>query len=295
MKFSKRLGWFGMCLTALIASLAVQVAAAVVAMIPAFIIVLIQAVSQGVTDEDTIMQMSMDVVLSLSVVVSHLMMLLCFSLWYRFGCGKVRLKDVKVKEIFTAKNLLVMVLIGAGMCFLTNFAMNVLYPVIPENIMENYENLMETAGFGVSILPTITAVLIAPFGEEFIFRGVVFYYAKRAVDGMSNKRAAFWIANFIQALFFGIFHFNLIQGTYAFFMGLALGYLAHRFRSILPAMLGHMLINGLSSFAWEPIASLLPETSAAYLLGTVISLAVVIVGFYLGGPAEKDNSAEAGI
>lgn len=294
MKAGKRMGWLALCLVVLLASIVVQVIAAILVMFPVSFMVGIQAGMQGVTDMETINQMSYDAVngaLPITLIVTHLLLLLTFGLWYRFGCGKPRLKEVPFKTLFAPKNLFVMVLVAAGMCFFVNFAMPVASLVIPESIMESYEALMESAGFGESLLPTIAAVLIAPFGEEFIYRGVTFYYAKKAVADLPNRRMAFWIANVIQALGFGIFHLNVVQGTYAFVMGLALGYLAHRFRSVLPSILGHMIINGLSSFAWEPVANALPENYGVYAGGAVICLTVMFVGMYLGGSAEKNTVA----
>ena len=174
---------------------------------------------------------------------------------------------------------------------MTNFAMPLASMVIPEDIMQSYIDLMETAGFGESILPTIAAVLIAPFGEELIFRGVMYTYACRIVENVRSRKAAFYIANTIQALAFGIFHGNLVQGTYAFFMGLVLGYLRERFGSVWASILAHMIINGVSSFLWEPIALLLPETTITFVIGTAICLVVVIFGFKLGGPAIEEKEA----
>ncbi len=275
MKTGTRISYLALVLVAFIMSIVVQVIAAIVVVIPAGILVGLQKA------------------MSITIVATHLLLLVTFGLWYYFGCGSPQrpsLKNVKFKEIFTLGNILVMVMVAGGMCFFTNFAMPIASMVIPETVMEAYEELMESAGFGESILPTIAAVLIAPFGEEFIFRGVTFYYAKKAVSDLPDRRKAFWIANCIQALGFGVFHMNLVQGSYAFIMGLALGYLAHRFRSILPAMLGHMIINGLSSFAWEPVANLLPESYVVYGICAVICLAIVFAGLYLGGPAEKNNT-----
>lgn len=293
MKTGTRLSYLALVLVTFIASIIVQVIAAFLVMIPTGIVVGVKAAMQGAIDQATLNQMTMDAtnaVMPITIVVTHLLLLLTFGLWYRLGCGKPSLKKVNIREVFTPQNLVVMVLVAGGMCFFTNFAMPVASLVIPESVMENYEALMESAGFGESVLPTIAAVLIAPFGEEFIFRGVTFYYAKKAVSDLSDRRKAFWIANCIQALGFGVFHMNLVQGTYAFIMGLALGYLAHRFKSILPAMLGHMTINGLSSFAWAPVANRLPESYAVYGGCAVVSLAIVLAGLYLGGPAEKKEN-----
>ncbi len=281
----RKMGWLGMCIVTLIVSLVVQIIGGIVSVLP----ISLAMVLQEITDSFVISLFSMAILseaMSVTLLITHALLLLCFGLWYRYGCCDSKVRKQGIKEIFAGRNLMIILIISAGMCFLTNFALNAAYPLIPQKVMSDYENLMETAGFGNSILPTMVAVLIAPFGEEFIFRGVLFYYAKRAFGDMENRRKAFWIANCIQALCFGIFHFNIIQGTYAFFMGLALGYLAHRFKSLLPSMLGHMLINGLSSFAWNPFVSMFPQSYAVYVIGTVVFAIIVILGFKMGGPAE---------
>ena len=50
--------------------------------------------------------------------------------------------------------------------------------------------------------------------------------------------------NILQALFFGIAHLNLVQGSYAFLIGLLAGYLVLRCRSIWAGIAFHMLFNG---------------------------------------------------
>lgn len=298
MKTGVRISYLALALVAFITSIVAQVVAALAIELPIIIITGVQAVMQGITEEAVVLETTMAAVnkaMPMIIVVTHLMLLSIFGIWYARGCKhpqKPSLRNVDFKAVFTHKNVSVMVMVAAGMCFFTNFAMPIASMIVPENVMAAYEELMESAGFGESVLPTIAAILIAPFGEELIFRGVTFYYAKKAVSDFADKRKAFWIANCIQALGFGVFHMNLVQGTYAFIMGLVLGYLAHRFGTLLPAMLGHMIINGLSSFAWNPIVNLLPESYVVYGIGALISLMIVFAGLYLGGPAEKKQTLE---
>ena len=92
--------------------------------------------------------------------------------------------------------------------------------------MDAYESLLETAGLDdqISILMVICSVIFAPFCEELVFRGVTMHQAKKCLP--------FWAANLLQALLFGIFHMNMIQGIYAFCLGLVLGYVCNRGGSI---------------------------------------------------------------
>lgn len=101
---------------------------------------------------------------------------------------------------------------------------------------ESYLQLMETSGIldETSLMMMLYTVILAPITEELIFRGVTFQITKRTFP--------FWIANFIQAVFFGIFHFNLVQGIYTFVLALFLGYICEK-TSLYHSILFHILFN----------------------------------------------------
>lgn len=256
---------------ALAAGVLVQVMGALTVMIPAVVILKTPEVPMGLT-----------------VFITHVFLMLCFGAWYCFACCQESNALCTLKYTLRGKNILIILLLAIGGCFLTNFLMPIASMVIPESIIQDYMELMEAAGFGESIFPTIAAVAIAPFGEELLFRGVVYHYATNMVRDLSNKRRAFYISNVIQALAFGIFHGNLIQGVYAFALGLLLGYLRERFGSIWASIMGHILINACSAFIWEPLALRMPESLMVYAVASVACFGVMWLGFQLGGPAQKE-------
>ena len=59
----------------------------------------------------------------------------------------------------------------------------------------------------------------------------------------------FWVANLLQALLFGVFHMNMIQGVYAFVVGIVLGFICEKSHSIYPSMLFHILFNIWGTFS----------------------------------------------
>jgi len=268
-------------LGAFAAALVLQIVAAAAVMIPAMALMGLQ----GRVEETLILDELTGKLMGPIVVATHVLLLTCFALWYFFGCCEDRRLKSSMKKAFAGKRIWIILWLSAAGCYLTNFAMPLASVLIPEKIIQNYMELMETAGFGQSILPTIAAILIAPFGEEFIFRGVCYHYACGMVKNMPDRKKAFYIANTMQALGFGIFHANLIQGVYAFFLGLLLGYLRERFGSVWASILAHMVVNGISSFLWEPIYLLLPETILTYMAGTVFCLGLLIWGLKISGPA----------
>ena len=134
--------------------------------------------------------------------------------------------------------------------------------------MDFYEKLMETAGFSSaspSLLLILYAVLLGPIEEELTFRGVILASAEKSFP--------FWAANLFQALLFAIFHLNPIQGIYAFFIGLFLGYVYHRTGSIWISSLLHMLYNGFGT-----ISGMIEIYSPLLMLLLVL---ISIAGLYL--------------
>ena len=84
-------------------------------------------------------------------------------------------------------------------------------------------------------LDLAVAGLLAPVAEEFCFRLMAFNHFRRGI--------AFWPANFIQAGLFGLVHMNMMQSLYAFALGLFLGWIYERTRSIWAPILTHIFFN----------------------------------------------------
>ena len=63
----------------------------------------------------------------------------------------------------------------------------------------------------------VVLLAASPILEEYFFRGVLYGRCKELVSAPA--------AAFMTAAFFGVFHWDLVQGIYSFFMGLILAYL----------------------------------------------------------------------
>lgn len=273
-----------MCVLVLAVSLLVQIVGGACVYLPAGIIVGVKAAQQGITDMAVLEQMSMEMTASVTglvIVVAHLLIILTFGLWYGLGIRK-NIQRMPVSRVFAPKNLFLIIVIALGMGFTVNFGMELAVKVIPQSVLESYMELMEAAAFGESLLTTIAAICLAPIGEELVYRGVCMYYGERFGAGLGETKA-FWIANIIQALGFGVFHMNLLQGSYAFLLGLGLGYLTKRYRSLLPAMLAHCVINASSTFLWEPVYYAMPQSDIAFGICTVLCLVISLVAMKAAG------------
>ena len=97
-----------------------------------------------------------------------------------------------------------------------------------ENFFEMFRN--------ASLATIIEVAVLAPIFEEMIFRGILL----RAF----LTRYPTWPAIAISALFFGFAHLNIYQFFLAFPMGLLLGWLYERSRSLIPSAILHASFNG---------------------------------------------------
>ncbi|MBO5337993.1 MAG: CPBP family intramembrane metalloprotease [Lachnospiraceae bacterium] len=289
--FWKKTGWT--CLTILpgIVSLVTQILMGVVLVIILGIIVAMTP--ELMADAAAAEQFYMDGATKYNgilIFAYHLISIPAFGLWYYLGCG--RPKATNPLPYFKEKALPVTILLSISLCFFANAFVLVGQYVAPAAI-ESYMELMEAAGLGVDAFAIFASIFLAPIGEEIVCRGITYHYAKKIVADMNNRRVAFWIANALQAVMFGVMHANLIQGLYAFLLGLGLGWLRERYNSLYPAMLAHAIINFSSTYVVGYPISLLPENIVSYLILMVASIAVIGAAIYMGKESEnKDGNSQ---
>lgn len=182
------------------------------------------------------------------LIVSQLVLLLVFGLWYYFAYGRKKRPEGTPKPL--PLQILLIVATGIGAQFFISSILTIIGNLAPW-MLESYNELMEQAGiFEGTALTLLSTVVLAPLSEELVCRGVIL----RLAGKVSPK---FWVANVIQAVGFGILHGNLVQGIYAFALGLVLGAVYGRFRNIWLCMLLHGVMNA-SSLLVEPVYAALP-------------------------------------
>lgn len=165
--------------------------------------------------------------------VFQLIGLIIFGLWFKLWGRNKFVNPVKVVK---PSAVLVALLAAVIMELLISVGMAIVSVIAPE-IIENFNNMMEQAGVAeMTFVSFVATVFLAPIGEELVFRGVTVRLGKWA--GLP-----FCAINIIQAVLFGVFHLNLVQGVYAFFIGLVLGYLGHRYKTLWVPILMHFFCN----------------------------------------------------
>ena len=127
------------------------------------------------------------------------------------------------------------VLLALGTIIPSERLVEVLQMEMPEQMMKTFEEVMKKP------IGYVVIGILAPFAEEVVFRGAIL---RKLLGMMDEKRH--WVAIAISALVFGLVHINIPQGIHAFLIGLLLGWMYYRTRSILPGILFHWVNNSVA-------------------------------------------------
>jgi membrane protease YdiL (CAAX protease family) len=131
-----------------------------------------------------------------------------------------------------ARFVLAAILIGLAAWYLNLFLVELTQ--VPEN--ERVRREMERMIGQTPLVPTLLAIGLLPaLAEELVFRGVL-------VRSLAGRLPAL-VAIAISSAVFAIYHLQLAQMLTTFLLGLALGFMTLRARSVVPAMICHLFNN----------------------------------------------------
>lgn len=102
-----------------------------------------------------------------------------------------------------------------------------------------YETVSEAFYSGSLVSQALASAVTAPILEEVLMRGLLYARLRRC---FSDLRPAVLLA----ALAFALFHGNVVQGVYAFFLGLYFVWLYEVYRTLLLPVLAHAAANASS-------------------------------------------------
>ncbi|MBO5386769.1 MAG: CPBP family intramembrane metalloprotease [Lachnospiraceae bacterium] len=216
--------------------------------------------------------------LAYMTLVQYLLYITVFGIWfYRAFCKDNKLIDISdSKPCFAyAKDKLIKVktlfLIAGGYAaqLFVDGILTLVEPYFKEQFAQ-YGKMVDTiTGVSSSWVLLFAVIVVAPIGEELLFRGVIQSY------GLKNFAPVLAIG--LQGLIFGLYHGNIIQGIYAFFMGVVLGFVAYKTGTILTSLVLHISING--SLLLVP--EVLYEGTGRTVATSVVSGAVFAVMMWL--------------
>lgn len=137
-----------------------------------------------------------------------------------------------------------MMAIGAGTAILWSHFIDKFGDQLPyisqslENLNDAFEGVNTNAESYIWIF--LSVVIIGPIMEEVLFRGIIF--------GNMKKVLPIPLAIFLNGVFFGVFHMNLVQGVYTFVAGAVLASIYYYSESLSLVIILHIINNLISTF-----------------------------------------------
>ncbi|MCR5373939.1 MAG: CPBP family intramembrane metalloprotease [Lachnospiraceae bacterium] len=279
MKFIRSLGNIGMGILSMIVSVLLQL----VLFIPVYIYyTTIIGIHGTMTDIDflTILDQIANSIFSMDLAVYATVIwgicgIFVFSLWYK------RISSTTPKVSFTRDlsgyTIFGIILVAVGAQLLVNYICNILSTYFVREF-DQFAGLFDMTSLSTmaSIIMLIYAIFIAPIHEEILFRGVILHYMRNGCP--------FILANILQALLFGLLHMNIVQGTYAFLVGLLLGYIFKRSKNLTSTIIIHIIFNIIGSF---PILKGLPGNAislnliAAAIGAVILTIGCIVYNYYI--------------
>lgn len=174
----------------------------------------------------------------------------------------------KTDIIQVIKLVVMMIILGGATQIVASFVLTGILSMMPdvaESYAEGISNLLE---FTPSMIANVCVIF--PIIEELVFRGLLLGVLKRFIP--------FVIANVTQALAFGIYHGNIVQGIYAFILGMFIGFICYITGSILYTCVLHMSINS----AGMVIENIIPEETSILLkiIYAVVAMMIIVALVY---------------
>ena len=148
--------------------------------------------------------------------------------------------------------------VGAAIGFNMLFSVIITFTGVTE-LFPSYDLVVDVVTGGSLVIQIIAVGLIAPVAEELCFRGIT-------MNRMSDTKI--WLALSVQAVLFGILHMNIVQGAYAALLGVFLGFLTIRYRSVIYAIIAHIAFN---------MYSIIISTVESELVLTIVSIVIIPV------------------
>jgi len=156
--------------------------------------------------------------------------------------------------------------------------------IAPE-LFEQYAKAMEPLTQNQNFILQILAIgIVGPILEEVIFRGLIFHQLRKNIPLV--------YAVIIQAALFGLSHLNIIQGTYAFIVGIFLSLSFVWSRSLLLPIAVHIGMNLAGVFLSE-YGDYIDNTSIFAIL--VFSVLIIIAGTAYLYSKSKDSANDIAV
>jgi len=189
----------------------------------------------------------------------------------------IKFSNAKISDYLKLNKVSMKVLIKTILIAILSIPIVMILNLFSMYILELFGKSIPTSipmatNFTLVIIQFLLISVSAGICEEFLFRGVIL---NTYLDYFSYGKAIV-----ITAILFGIFHFNIQNILGPIYLGIIFGYLVLKTNSIIPAILGHMLNNGIA-YVLSYIGTLVDvaevniEMSAPVMLDLIFNLSFV--------------------
>ncbi len=189
------------------------------------------------------------------------------------------LEYCKFRKLSLAQ-LVMTILMGVSFYFILAGVM--FFTELPRYFPE-HQQLLEPMFAQHFLVSIIGLGLIASLAEEIGFRGIIFNRMREDIPVMA--------AVFLQAVFFGFIHFNVLQSSYAFILGLLIGFLYLWTGSIWGPIIAHFTFNS-SSVLMEQVIEIEKTPTDVGLLMAVGSVVLVVSIVYFVNNSHNEQSID---
>lgn len=212
-----------------------------------------------------------------------------FIFWYGFRKSKAPIGKIFPLKFFNPLIIIFLVTFFWGAHMLLEEVNNFINKVIPAPpwFWELFNNIFDSDfGWWGTFMKV---AVIAPVIEEMIFRGIILQGFRRNYTNFT--------AIVMSALLFSLYHLNPWQMPATFVLGLILGWLMIRTRSLILTILGHSINNLLVLLTiryWEQINTYalyrIEKQEMLQLSGLIVIVSVVFIYLLTLWPKRKENN-----
>ena len=163
--------------------------------------------------------------------------------------------------------------LGVSALFTVNLVLG-LSP-FPDSWLEMLNENSDMISSSSMLMQVVCVGLISPIAEEVIFRGLMLTTLRKSMHP--------WVAIVLSSIVFGVVHGNPIGIIYATGMGILMGWLYHKTKSLVASCIFHMVYNLVSLFAIY-----ISETTLVLLTFASLAIFVICIVFLAKLPPAKE-------
>ncbi len=156
---------------------------------------------------------------------------------------------------------------------------------LPQSSVEEYAEVSGRLTSGSLWIQLPAVLVLAPIVEELLFRGLVFRRLAELIGSLGGMIGS--------AFLFGLFHGNLIQGSYAFLVGILLAWVYSRYGTVIAPILVHIWMNiAAELLRLADMKAVLYANTAVFilfLLGEAAVVAICCIGISRMGVKKEER------